>query len=202
MIMFSVRDGVYGSGALRESHPWRGKRKSGGGRSDAQGPHSQRSLCLFALLPETDRQKRMRNVSLTSETSERPAPRLPAERERRVRNPGKRLGVFVIRGLPGNLNTFTFLGSEEQWLVRPWFALGSSLFAPEENKERLYLLNHLIRTDLSDHHENHASDFIDSLLQASSGAPSPPRLPCRLPSATSAISRSSASKYVKQDTWK
>lgn len=33
-------------------------------------------------------------------------------------NPGKRLGVFVIRGLPGNLNTFTFLGSEEQWLVR------------------------------------------------------------------------------------
>lgn len=41
MIMFSVRDGVYGSGALRESHPWRGKRKSGGGWSDAQGPHSQ-----------------------------------------------------------------------------------------------------------------------------------------------------------------
>lgn len=33
-------------------------------------------------------------------------------------NPSKRLGVFVIRGLPGNLNTFTFLGSEEQWLVR------------------------------------------------------------------------------------
>lgn len=54
MIMFSVRDGVFGSAALRESHPWRGKRKSGGGWSAALGPRSHCSLCLFAPLRETD----------------------------------------------------------------------------------------------------------------------------------------------------
>lgn len=45
-------------------------------------------------------------------------PPRPSPKGKRGWNPGERLGVFVIRGLPGNLNTSTFLGSEAQWLVR------------------------------------------------------------------------------------
>lgn len=39
----------------------------------------------------------MRNVSLTSETSERPAPRLPADRERRVES-RQTTGCFCDQG--------------------------------------------------------------------------------------------------------
>lgn len=46
--MLSVRDGVYGCGGLRESHPWRGKTMNGGGSC------WHCSLCLIAPVQETD----------------------------------------------------------------------------------------------------------------------------------------------------